>query len=108
LHHNARAFLQPLLRSAGSRGTANYGGYRNAEVDALIDAALDADEDPRASVAAWREAERRALADAPVVPLLFQVPAGREMTGSGVEDTIPLPSLGYTIDLAAVKPAGRR
>jgi peptide/nickel transport system substrate-binding protein len=105
LHHNARAFLQPMVRSAEGRGTANHGGYRNAEVDALIDAALAADEDREAALAAWREAERVALADAPVVPLLFQVPSAPEVTGTDVTDAVELPALGYSIDLATVRPA---
>jgi peptide/nickel transport system substrate-binding protein len=77
LHGNARVFLQPLFQSGG------IGGYAEPEVDGLIERALGSI-DPRRAVPLWQEVERRALADLPVVPLLFQTP----------------PTLGFEDDLS--------
>ncbi|PXX70601.1 peptide/nickel transport system substrate-binding protein [Nocardia tenerifensis] len=99
-HDNGRVFLQPLLHSGSP---ANLGHYRNPEVDALIDRALAAAEDRQAADAAWRKAERVALADAPLVPLLFQVPTARELCGRRVRAAAVLPAHGLAVDLATVR-----
>lgn len=97
--HNGRVFLQPLLQSGSP---ANLGGYRNPEVDALIDRALAA-ADGESADAAWRKAERAALADAPIVPLLFQVPTTRELCGRRVRAAAVLPTHGLAVDLATLR-----
>lgn len=96
MHDNGRVFLQPLVHSGSP---ANVGRYRNPEVDALIDRALGAAEDRVTAEAAWRKAELVALADAPIVPLLFQVPASRELCGRRVRAAAMLPAHGFAIDL---------
>lgn len=102
LHHNARVFVQSLFASQQTPGTANYGGYRNPEVDALIEQALVADEQSEAAQAVWRKAEQVAMADAPIVPILWQIPAAPELRGARVRGTAMLPALGYSLDLAAL------
>ncbi|MFE5458770.1 ABC transporter substrate-binding protein [Nocardia sp. NPDC056564] len=97
--HNGRVFLQPLLQSGSP---ANLGGYHNPEVDALIDRALGA-ADGESADAAWRKAERVALADAPIVPLLFQVPTTRELCGRRVRAATVLPTHGLAVDLATLR-----
>lgn len=97
--HNGRVFIQPLLQSGSP---ANLGGYRNAEVDALIDRALGA-ADGESADAAWRKAERVALADAPIVPLLFQVSTTRELCGRRVRAATVLPTHDLAVDLATLR-----
>ncbi|QIS12454.1 ABC transporter substrate-binding protein [Nocardia arthritidis] len=96
--HNGRVFVQPLF---GSGASANYGGYHNPEVDALIEQALAA-EQYESAAAAWRKAERVALADAPIVPILFGVPSTRELAAHRISYAAVLPTLGHTIDLATL------
>ncbi|GAA4447417.1 hypothetical protein GCM10023170_028890 [Phytohabitans houttuyneae] len=95
LHGNARVFPQALFQSG------NPGGYVEPEVDRLIERALGSI-DPRRATPLWQEVERRALADLPVVPLLFQTPAVPSPRGSRVRDAIPLPALGFEDDLCVV------
>jgi peptide/nickel transport system substrate-binding protein len=101
LHGNARVFLQPLVQSAGSGGTANRGAYAEPEVDRLIEHALDAI-DPRHAHVVWQEVERRGLADLPVVPLLYQTPAVPALCGPRVRDAVAMPTFGYEYDLSVV------
>ncbi|MCI0690280.1 MAG: ABC transporter substrate-binding protein, partial [Sporichthyaceae bacterium] len=101
LHGNARVFLQRLCQSAVSRGTGNYGGYAEPEVDRLIERALDSI-DPRHANVIWQEVERRVLADLPVVPLLFQTPAAPPLRGAKVRGAVAMPTLGYDDDLSTV------
>jgi oligopeptide transport system substrate-binding protein len=63
------AYLFPLFHSSQA-GLDNLTRYRNEEVDALLDVARAATVD-REARAIYAEAERRILADAPVVPLLW-------------------------------------
>jgi len=104
LPDNGRVFLQPMLGAAG----ANYGGYRSPEVDALIEQALDSAEHPATAIAAWRKAERVAMSDAAIVPLLFQRPAVPPAHSSRVCDVTVVPALGCSADLATVRLSGRR
>ncbi|MEV6814717.1 ABC transporter substrate-binding protein [Micromonospora sp. NPDC051296] len=97
---NARAFLQPLV-DAG-----NPGGYRDPEVDRIVEQALDA-ADPREAVARWQEVQRRLLAAAAVVPLLFRRATDAAPRGPRVRDVDPLPSLGGLADLGEVRLEGR-
>jgi peptide/nickel transport system substrate-binding protein len=108
-HGNGRVFLQPLFQASELRGTGNYGRYREPEADALIERALvDAVEHPARTTEAWQEAERRVLADAPVVPLLFQAPSLPPVHGTRVSDARVLPAHGYSFDLTGIRldPAG--
>jgi peptide/nickel transport system substrate-binding protein len=99
-YRNGRAFLQPLLRSGSP---ANLGGYADAEVDALIERALElAVEPPAVADAAWRAVERRALEDAAIVPLLFGAPAVPQRCSDRTRDARAVPALGYAPDLATL------
>ncbi|POM26318.1 Heme-binding protein A precursor [Actinomadura rubteroloni] len=68
--NNGRSVLQPLLdgRLYGPNST-NYGGYDSPDVDRLIDRALTASS-PESAARLWRLADRRVMADAPIIPLL--------------------------------------
>ncbi|GAB4435895.1 MAG: ABC transporter substrate-binding protein [Chloroflexi bacterium OHK40] len=83
-------FLDLLFRTGSGE---NHFGYGNPEVDALLDAAaVEADETRRHEL--YRQAERRILADAPVVPLYHDVDhtlvkpyvEGLEVTPLGILD----------------------
>jgi oligopeptide transport system substrate-binding protein len=63
------AYLYPLFHSS-QVGADNLTRYADEEVDQLLDAAR-ASADDREAQAAYAEAERTILADAPVVPLLW-------------------------------------
>lgn len=63
------AFLYPLLHSGGE-GPANPTGYRNPEVDALLERARRTT-DTGKRIDLYRQAEKLALGDAPVMPLTF-------------------------------------
>lgn len=64
---DAGAYLHPLLHSSAI-GIENLTRYDVADVDDLLDAARVADEDEATEL--WQEAERRALEDVAVMPLL--------------------------------------
>ncbi|MFP3967284.1 ABC transporter substrate-binding protein [Actinomadura fulvescens] len=68
--NNGRSVIQPLFdgRTYGPNST-NYGAYDNAEVNSLIDRALQA-ERPADADALWHAADRLIMADAAVVPFL--------------------------------------
>ncbi|MFG2001343.1 ABC transporter substrate-binding protein [Spirillospora sp. NPDC048911] len=68
--NNGRSVIQPLFdgRTYGPNST-NYGAYDNAEVNRLIDQALQTEEPARAD-ALWHGADRLIMADAAVVPFL--------------------------------------
>lgn len=83
-------FLDVLFRSGSGE---NHFAYSNSEVDALLDqAAIEPDEARR--LALYREAERRILADAPLIPLYHDVEymlvkpyvRGLELTPMGLLD----------------------
>ncbi|MFA9428812.1 ABC transporter substrate-binding protein [Egicoccus sp. AB-alg2] len=63
------AYLVPLFHGAET-GRDNLTGYRDGEVDTLLEEAR-AEADPAAARALWREAEQRILDDLPVMPLLW-------------------------------------
>jgi peptide/nickel transport system substrate-binding protein len=100
-HQNARVFLQPMFQSSPYPSPLNYGGYRNPAVDRLIETALSSFQRGEAEQA-WREVERRVLADAAVVPILFRAPAAPQRHAARVRDAITIPTLAFTVDLAAV------
>ncbi|MER7333906.1 MULTISPECIES: ABC transporter substrate-binding protein [unclassified Micromonospora] len=95
---NARVFLQPLV----GEGPGNPGGYRDPGVDRVVERALDA-ADPREAVALWQEVERRLLADAAVVPLLFRRATDAAPRGPRVRRATALPALAGLPDLADVR-----
>ncbi|WP_225993169.1 ABC transporter substrate-binding protein [Actinomadura rudentiformis] len=68
--NNGRSVIQPLFdgRTYGPNST-NYGGYNNAEVNELIDEALQTEQPARAAEL-WHDADRLIMADAAVVPFL--------------------------------------
>jgi peptide/nickel transport system substrate-binding protein len=101
-HGNGRVFLQPMFQTNPSPGTGNPGQYSDPGVDLLIDRALASMEEPARADAAWREAERRVLEDAAVVPILFQTPAVPGLRGPRVREAIPMPAAGYGFDLSAL------
>jgi peptide/nickel transport system substrate-binding protein len=100
-HGNGRVFLQRMFHTATTRGTGNRGGYTEPEVDQLIGRALDT-VDERLAEALWREVERRAMTDVPVVPLLHQTPVRPRMRSGRVRQAMAMPSLGYDYDLTVV------
>jgi peptide/nickel transport system substrate-binding protein/oligopeptide transport system substrate-binding protein len=65
---DADAILRPLLHSSNWGPAGNFGRYKNSEVDALIDQALDT-ADPKARADLYRRAERIAVMDDP--PWIF-------------------------------------
>ncbi|MEU6034290.1 ABC transporter substrate-binding protein [Actinomadura sp. NPDC047616] len=68
--NNGRTVVQPLFDGRGyGPNSSNYGGYRNPEVDALIDAALTAPDAARAA-GFWQRADDLIMQDAAIVPLL--------------------------------------
>jgi ABC-type oligopeptide transport system substrate-binding subunit len=68
--NNGRSVIAPLFdgRSFG-QGTTNYGGYNSAVVNGLIDRATTAPSRVQAELS-WREAARRLMDDAALVPLI--------------------------------------
>ncbi|WP_242608850.1 ABC transporter substrate-binding protein [Actinomadura formosensis] len=67
---NGRSIVQPLFDGRGhGRNSANYGGYDNPEVNALIDAALTA-RDAGHAAGYWQQADQKIMEDAAIVPLL--------------------------------------
>ncbi len=70
--NNGRTSIVPLF-DGRSRGTnsPNYGGYDSAEVNAMIDRALEAPTEQDAA-RYWHEVDRLIMEDAPMVPLLCQ------------------------------------
>lgn len=62
-------FLEELVHS---KGDFNYFGYKNADVDALIERAL-ATGDRQNRIALFREAEQKILDDAVIVPVWWRV-----------------------------------
>ncbi|GLZ42294.1 ABC transporter substrate-binding protein [Actinokineospora sp. NBRC 105648] len=99
LHANGRAFLLPLCHSGS---VTNPGGNGDPRVDELIDEALAAQDDPTRSTAALREAERRALADAAIIPVLFRPPPVEVPRDPAVRGLTTLSALGGALDLAGV------
>jgi peptide/nickel transport system substrate-binding protein len=68
--NNGRDAIQPLFDSRFfGKTTVNYGGYRNPEVDSLIDRATTA-ASVQAAEQAWSEAAQRITEDVAIVPLI--------------------------------------
>lgn len=63
------AFLRSLF---AERGSANYFGYANAEVEKLLDQGT-MERNPQQRTRVYRDLERKILADAPIVPLYHTV-----------------------------------
>ena len=101
-YQNARVFLQPMFQSAPYPSPVNHGGYRDPAVDRLIETALSSFQ-PGQAEQAWREVERRVLADAAVVPILFRAPAAPQRHAARVRDATAIPTLAFTVDLATVR-----
>ncbi len=97
--NNGRAYLQPMVQSGFERGTSNYGGYHNPEVDTLILRALSEPEVDRADEL-WHEADRLVLADAAVVPILACEPTIAHMTSARVRNALPMPQIDRWLDAA--------
>ena len=97
--NNGRAYVQPMFQSGFVPGTCNYGGYHNAEVDALILRALS---EPDADLAAdlWHEVDRLVLADAAIVPILACEPTIPHMTSARVRNALPMPQVDRWLDAA--------
>jgi peptide/nickel transport system substrate-binding protein len=104
---NGRAMLQPMVQTNTVRGTANYGGYSNPEVDRLIAEALS-ETDPGRAHAAWHAVDVRVLADVAIVPLLVHAPTIPHLRGARVRDAIAMPTIDRWFDLATLwlDPAG--
>ncbi|WP_018585763.1 ABC transporter substrate-binding protein [Salinispora arenicola] len=98
---NARVFLQPLVDGARPSG------HRDEELDRMVEQAVDA-ADPREAVACWQQVQRRLLADAAVVPLLFRRPTDAAPRGPRVRRADALPSLGGLADLGDVRLGNER
>ncbi|GAB3974226.1 peptide ABC transporter substrate-binding protein [Actinoallomurus acanthiterrae] len=95
-----RVFLQPMFQSDSP---ANLGGYRDPDVDALIDRALSSIDEPTRAADAWHEVERRVLDDAAVVPILFRKPAVPRLRGPRVRNAVPMPAIDYAFDLSGIR-----
>ncbi|AXX30298.1 hypothetical protein KCV87_05460 [Actinosynnema pretiosum subsp. pretiosum] len=95
---NARAFLLPLCHSTG---VANPGGHGLARADALVEAALAAQDDPERAGAAAREAQRLVLDEAVVVPLRHRRPL-LPHARADVRNLRVLGAFGGVADLSAV------
>lgn len=70
--NGARSWIGVLLDGRGANPTAtnDYGDYNNPEVDRMIDQAY-ATSDAKARNALWGEIDRKIMADAPWVPLIY-------------------------------------
>ncbi|GAA5118344.1 ABC transporter substrate-binding protein [Haloechinothrix salitolerans] len=99
-HQNARVFVQSPLQSGPKRGLGNVGQYHNPRVDQLIQRALDMAADPTESRSAWQEAERVALDDAALLPLVAETPAARTLVGDSVRGAMAIPAWDYTVSLS--------
>lgn len=101
-HRNSQAFLQPLFQANSWRGTANCGQFHDAQVDKLIETALDT-VDPRECDLRWQAVQQEVVDACAIVPLLFQTPVTGPRRSQRVRHAIPLPALGHAIDLANVR-----
>jgi peptide/nickel transport system substrate-binding protein len=97
--NNGRAYVQPMFQSGGAAGTANYGGYDNPKVDALILRALSEPDADRAADL-WHEVDRLVLEDAAIVPILACEPTIPHMTSARVRNALPMPQIDRWLDAA--------
>lgn len=98
--NNGRAVVQPLFESNDARGTANYGGYSDPEVDRLIAAALR-EGDPHRAEALWHAIDRRVMADVPVVPILATAAAVPRYHSPRVRNAVYLPQ-SQLVDITSI------
>jgi peptide/nickel transport system substrate-binding protein len=99
--NNGRAYVQPMFQSNFAAGTANYGDYRNAEVDRLIDAALT-ETDPVQAEHLLHLVDRQVLEDAAIVPILACEPTIPHMTSDRVRNAMPMPQIDRWLDAANI------
>jgi len=99
--NNGRAFLQPMFQTNLARGTSNYGGYSNPEVDRLIDEALS-EGDPERAEALWHEIDRLVMAECAIVPLLVHAPTIPHLSGARVRNAIAMPTIDRWFDLSNI------
>ncbi|WP_159941978.1 MULTISPECIES: ABC transporter substrate-binding protein [unclassified Nocardiopsis] len=99
--NNGRTCVQPLFQSHFAVGTANYGGYRSAEVDRLIEEALAARSPERADEL-WHRVDRRVMEDAAIVPILVCEPTIPHIMSDRVRNAIPLPHVDRWYDASHI------
>ncbi len=80
-------FLPDLV---GTDGAHNFTGYTNPEVDALIEKARG-ETDPVKRISLYREAERKVLEDAPLIPVVF---ISTQVAFQGNVRNVDLPATG--------------
>jgi peptide/nickel transport system substrate-binding protein len=92
--NNGRVVVQPLFQTNDLPGTTNYGGYSNAEVDDLIDRALE-ESDPGRAEELWHRIDQQIMQDLPVVPILsFAVMTSRYF-GKRVRNAVHVPQIEF-------------
>lgn len=95
--NNGRAYVQPMFQSNFAAGTANYGDYRNATVDRLIDEALS-EPDPARAEDLWHRVDRQVLDDVAIVPILACEPTIPHITSARVRNAMPMPQIDRWLD----------
>ncbi|MGI5414477.1 ABC transporter substrate-binding protein [Actinomadura luteofluorescens] len=99
--NNGRAYVQPMFQSNFAAGTSNYGGYRNPEVDRLIEEALS-ERDPARAEELWHRIDRLVIEDVAIVPVLACEPTIPHMTSARVRNGLPLPQVDRWLDAACI------
>lgn len=99
--NNGRAYVQPMFQSSFTAGTANYGDYRNPEVDRLIERALS-EPDPADAEELWHQVDRQVLEDVAIVPILACEPTIPHMTSARVRNAMPMPQIDRWLDAANI------
>ncbi|WP_320066122.1 ABC transporter substrate-binding protein [Micromonospora sp. RTGN7] len=92
--NNGRVIVQPLFETNDMPGTTNYGGYTNAEVDALIERALE-EPDERRAEKLWHEIDVRVMQDLPVVPILSFAAMTSRYYGKRVRNAVHVPQIEF-------------
>jgi peptide/nickel transport system substrate-binding protein len=92
--NNGRVIVQPLLQTNEARGTTNYGGYSNPEVDALIERALQ-EPDPSLAEDLWHQVDVRAMQDLPIVPILSFAAMTSRYYGKRVRHAVHVPQIEF-------------
>ncbi len=96
---NGRTYVQPMFQTNTSRGTSNYGGYSNPEVDRLIEEALGATDRARATEL-WHQVDLHVMRDAAIVPILVHAPTIPHRKGRRVRNAIAMPTVDRWFDLS--------
>ncbi|OOC53335.1 MULTISPECIES: ABC transporter substrate-binding protein [Nocardiopsis] len=99
--NNGRTCVQPLFQSHFAVGTANYGGYRDAEVDRLIEEALS-EPSPERAEELWHRVDRKVVEDAAIVPILVCEPTIPHIMSDRVRNAIPLPHVDRWYDASHI------